>query len=167
MAQLLRATTTDYDPDAQRLVLLDAKGRRQQPRRHEIALGSRAAVILDRLSGVAAKRLDGRLFGRTVPDSGGDVVAAISAAMVEAGEARGPFAFRDMRRTVETLMAEQLRVSKDIRARIQSHGLGGVQDRHYDRADYGAQIRAALTKWESWLIDGPKKGTVQRLRRVA
>src|SRR5690606_22396552 len=93
---------------------------------------------------------DRRLFGRTVPDTVGALVAEISAAMLAEKEVDVPFGWKDMRRTIETLLAQELRVSKDIRAQIQSHGLGGVQDRHYDRADYGDQIRASLIAWENW-----------------
>ena len=49
----------------------------------------------------------------------------------------------DLRRTVETRLAEA-GVSLEIRAQLQSHGLGGVQSRHYDRADYLVQKREAL-----------------------
>jgi len=49
----------------------------------------------------------------------------------------------DLRRTVETRLAAA-RVGSDIRAQLQSHGLGGVQARHYDRHDYLAEKRAAL-----------------------
>lgn len=37
-----------------------------------------------------------------------------------------------------------LGVSKDIRAQVQSHGLGGIQARHYDRHEYMFEKRAAL-----------------------
>jgi hypothetical protein len=44
-----------------------------------------------------------------------------------------------------------LGVSKDIRAQIQSHGLSGVQTRHYDRHDYLNEKREALLLWENYL----------------
>jgi hypothetical protein len=37
------------------------------------------------------------------------------------------------------------------RPEIQSHGLGGVQDRHYDQYEYIKQKRKALLKWEKFL----------------
>ena len=49
----------------------------------------------------------------------------------------------DLRRTVETRLAAE-GISKDVRAHLQSHGLGGVQSKHYDRHDYLAEKRAAL-----------------------
>ena len=59
---------------------------------------------------------------------------------------RGPFSMRDLRRTAETHMAA-LGVSSDVRAQIQSHGLGGIQARHYDRHDYMPEKRAARALW--------------------
>ena len=67
--------------------------------------------------------------------------------MQAAGELeRGPFSMRDLRRTAETHMAA-LGISSDVRAQIQSHGLGGIQARHYDRHDYMLEKRAALALW--------------------
>ena len=53
---------------------------------------------------------------------------------------------RDLRRTVETHMAA-LGISSDVLAQIQSHGLGGVQARHYGCHDYMPEKRAALQVW--------------------
>lgn len=61
-------------------------------------------------------------------------MADISTALVEARAVREPFQLRDLRRTCETMLAG-LGVSSDIRAQLQSHGLGGAQNRHYDRHD--------------------------------
>ena len=65
-------------------------------------------------------------------------MADISTALVEARAVREPFQLRDLRRTCETMLAG-LGVSSDIRAQLQSHGLGGVQNRHYDRHDYAPE----------------------------
>jgi len=59
---------------------------------------------------------------------------------------REPFQLRDIRRTCETMLAS-LGVSSDVRAQLQSHGLGGVQTRHYDRHDYMAEKRQTLKTW--------------------
>ena len=75
------------------------------------------------------------------------LVTEIAKEMKKAGELeRGPFSMRDLRRTAETHMAA-LGISSDVRAQIQSHGLGGIQARHYDRHDYKPEKRAALEKW--------------------
>ncbi len=72
------------------------------------------------------------------------LVTEITKAMQKAGELeRGPFSMRHLRRTAETHMAA-LGISSDVRAQIQSDGLGGIQVRHYDRPDYMPEKRAAL-----------------------
>ena len=63
------------------------------------------------------------------------LVGEIERAMQAAGELeRGPFLWRDLRRTAQTQMAA-LGSSSDVRAQIQSDGIGGIQARHYDRHD--------------------------------
>jgi hypothetical protein len=66
--------------------------------------------------------------------------------MLKAKESREEFELRDLRRTAETMLAA-LKVPSDVRARLLSHGLGGVQNRHYDRHDYAAEKKAALVRW--------------------
>ena len=60
------------------------------------------------------------------------------------------FNLRDIRRTVETMLAG-MGVSRETRAQLLSHGLGGVQAVHYDRHSYSAEKRAALVAWEAHL----------------
>jgi len=78
------------------------------------------------------------------------LVASISLAMVREKEARVAFQLRDLRRTAETMLAS-LGASRDIRSQVQSHGLGGVQQRHYDRHEYSNEKRATLELWASHL----------------
>ncbi len=61
-----------------------------------------------------------------------------------------PFDLRDIRRTAETMLT-RMRISKDNRAQLLSHGIGGVQDEHYDQHDYWDEKRAALLAWEARL----------------
>jgi hypothetical protein len=56
-------------------------------------------------------------------------------------------------------------ISRDLRAQIQSHGLGGVQQRHYDRHDYREEKRKALEAWATRLIEGPPPGNVVPIKR--
>ncbi|MBB5542455.1 DUF4102 domain-containing protein [Paraburkholderia fungorum] len=152
IAQLLRGTSLDYDLDVDVLTLFDGKGRRRVPRRHDIPLPpTAAAIVRKRIGAISSEADDRRIFGTTVPDTVGDVVAEISAEMVKSKEAMAPFGWTDLRRTVETLLIEELRVSKDLRGQILSHGLGGVQDRHYDRANYIRQMRPVLVQWGTWI----------------
>jgi hypothetical protein len=65
-------------------------------------------------------------------------------------------------------MLAGLGVSSDVRAQLQSHGLGGVQTRHYDRHDYMAEKRQALEQWArhiKQLRTGPAKVVPIRNRR--
>jgi hypothetical protein len=55
----------------------------------------------------------------------------------------GTFTARDIRRTVETRLSAA-GVSLEDRGYLQSHGLGGVQARHYDRHKRLKETRAAL-----------------------
>lgn len=145
--QLARLTQDDIDGDADAVRLRDAKGRRKTPRLHVVPLLAEARMAIE---GMAPKRIGPYLFTVTGGVSGAaystvllrlrDVVSAMEAA----GELeRGPFTVGDLRRTVETRLAAA-GVSTEIRAQLQSHGLGGVQARHYDRHDYLSEKRAAL-----------------------
>jgi integrase len=164
MAQMLRAKAGDYDADAATLRLWDGKGKRQRPREHLLPLAPKAAALVAALVEGATHRererakAEGRapdmaglwLFsthGRVpmTETTPGKRVAEISASM--GGE---PFDLRDIRRTVETMLAG-MGISKDTRAQLLSHGISGVQAAHYDRHAYTDEKRAALVAWESRL----------------
>ena len=66
----------------------------------------------------------------------------LSAWAVEAN-AQPDFQTKQLRSGVETLLASA-RISSDIRGRLQSHGISGVQSRHYDGYDYMDEKRQAL-----------------------
>ena len=53
------------------------------------------------------------------------------------------FQLKRIRSGVETLLAAQ-GVSREVRGHLQSHGLTGVQARHYDGHDYMPEKRSAL-----------------------
>ncbi|MGH8126491.1 MAG: hypothetical protein ACREPK_11670 [Rhodanobacteraceae bacterium] len=145
--QLTRITQADYDADTKTVRLLDTKGRRATPREHHVPLIASATDAIRDMQGGA---LGPHLFTVTAGQSGAsyfsirDRVRAVVEAMQTAGELPGgPFTPGDLRRTVETRLADA-GVSRDVRAHLQSHGLGGVQERHYDRHDYLPQTRTAL-----------------------
>ena len=161
--QLLRARVADFDAEAGTLTLYDPKGRRTAPRAHVLPLGKEAAELVAaraaaaQAAGVAhlfpadaAKSLDPRTVSK--------FLQGVRRAMLAANEATD-FQLSDLRRTCETRLAE-LGVSKDLRAQIQSHGLGGVQDRHYDRYEYLKEKRAALDAWAKWLATRPADNVV-------
>ena len=164
MSQLLRARVADYDVDRQTLRLWDGKGKRREPREHLIPLGPNAAalvkVLIDRAQAKAAtsaQREQRNLEpnpslwlstgGATMSDATpGKRLAEIAADMKVEG-----FNLRDIRRTVETMLAS-MGISRETRAQLLSHGLSGVQSVHYDRHSYMEEKRAALMAWEARLV---------------
>ena len=160
--QLLRMTPRDVDRTGSTLTLFDIKGRNRHsnPRRHVLPIHDDLMSVFEwRLD--LTESLDAPLFSSTGrvalrEETVAALVDDIEGAMQTAGELeRGPFSMRDLRRTAETHMAA-LGISSDVRAQIQSHGLGGIQARHYDRHDYMPEKEAAIALWVQRL-----KGMVQ------
>lgn len=60
------------------------------------------------------------------------------------------FTLKRTRSGVETLLAS-LKVSGEIRGYLQSHGIGGVQDKHYNAYDFLDEKKEALLKLEQFL----------------
>jgi hypothetical protein len=144
LQQLARVTLDDYDRDAKALRLMDIKGRRTEPRTHMVPLIQPAIDAMHVMQGGPF------LFTTTAGKSGASwfLVAKrlerVVDAMEKAGELEhGPFTLGDLRRTIETRLAAA-KISKDVRAHLQSHGLGGVQERNYNRYDFLEEKRAAL-----------------------
>jgi integrase len=153
--QLLRLKTTDVDLTACTVTLYDPKGARQQPRAHVLPLLAEAKGILSRrletlATGEPVFSTDGKHPVRV--ETLGSQISAIVTKMLacDPPEARESFQLRDLRRTCETQMAG-LKISRDIRAQLQSHGLGGIQVRHYDRHSYFTEKCHALQKWSKTL----------------
>jgi len=169
---------TDIDIDAGSITIHDRKGRRRNgPRRHMVPLIKEASVILDaRLAAIRdiVERRAAIGDPRQVPVFSTDdaapmwrntlsaLIKEISDDMVKEGDARAPFQLRDIRRTAETILAS-LKVSKDVRSHLLSHGLGGVQNQHYDHHTYWSEKRQALKKWAAYLAK-LKEGTAGEIR---
>ncbi|HEY2969009.1 MAG TPA: integrase family protein, partial [Casimicrobiaceae bacterium] len=157
--QLLRLRRADVDMRAGRLMLYDTKGKRSKPRPHELPITEAAKAILEPCMASAAKLESEWVFtttgkAPTTPYTLTREVRDVAAAMLEKREATEAFSLRDVRRTAETTLAS-LGVSQDVRAQILSHGLSGIQHKHYDRHDYRPEKREAIERWERWLIAGP------------
>jgi integrase len=152
--QLLRVKATDVDLSAATVTLYDDKGRRTQPRRHVLPLVKEAAAILERRIRVTPAEAPTIFSNDRLKamrhETVSVLVSDISEAMVKDEVSREPFQLRDLRRTAETMLAS-LKVSSDVRAQLQSHGLGGIQQRHYDRHEYSIEKRQALEKWRRHL----------------
>lgn len=57
---------------------------------------------------------------------------------------------RDLRRTWKS-RAHDAGVDRFTRDLIQQHAKNDTGSRHYDRAEYGAQMREGMVKWDAWL----------------
>jgi len=149
--QLLRAEVKDVDLDESIITLYDRKGRRTTARPHAVPLCTEALeIVKGRLA--AAEALESKYLFTTygkVPLNFRTIsieIKAILKVMEKAGELSSPAVPSDLRRTVETRLAA-LGISKETRGQLQSHGLSGVQARHYDRHDYLNEKRAAIVAW--------------------
>lgn len=179
LAQVLRLTAADVDLEARTVTLLDPKGRREVARRHVLPLTDTAA---DLLTAILKVRRAAHLFGgpdaETTPDTIArkgvallaDAQANVAARIKGKAPARPKIEARDLRRTAETMLAA-MGISKDVRAQLLSHGLGGVQGRHYDQHEYMDEKRNALQAWADRLQAladrKPEASNVKRLNRAA
>ena len=151
MAAILRAEVTDWNAETKVLRLLDPKGKRRQPREHLLPLGPIASSIVSELAAQSKEKSSALLFpSRTKETSIHDSMLGPRVTEIATAMGGEPFDLRDIRRTVETMLAG-LGVSRDIRAQLLSHGISGVQAVHYDRYSYMKEKHAALLKWERYL----------------
>jgi hypothetical protein len=167
MEQLSRLNERDRKADT--VTLWDTKGRRTQARAHVLP------ILPDVEAALLAMRPDKKTGPYLFTVSGGAAPAVphtlaaamrdVSAAMLEVGEIDRRLTPGAIRRTVETLLADN-GVSKDIRAQLLSHGVSGVQDRHYDAGEYLRQKREALQALRNLLEPGSDKVTPIRRKRV-
>ncbi len=136
--QLVRLQTSEIKKG--RITLFDGKGRPGKPARsHVVPLLPEAAIALSQCkpSGVFAVSTDGgesHLAGTTLSRWACEIAQTLGIANFKA---------KRIRSGIETLLASA-RVSSDIRGRLQSHGISGVQARHYDGHDYFDEKLEAL-----------------------
>lgn len=134
--QLVKLLSSDVSGDS--ILLYDGKGRPgKPPRPHTVPLIPAAgATLLDcKPQGHFALSTDG---GKTHLGA-----ITLSAWAVEAAADLSDFQTKRIRSGVETLLASA-GVPSEIRGRLQSHGIAGVQARHYDGHDYLKEKRKAL-----------------------
>jgi integrase len=134
--QLVNLLNVNVSTDS--ILLFDGKGRPgKPPRPHTVPLIPAAAAAL----------IDCKPQGRFAlsTDGGKTHLAAttLSAWAVEAAVDISGFQAKRIRSGVETVLAS-LGLPSEIRGRLQSHGVAGVQARHYDGHDYLAEKRRAL-----------------------
>jgi integrase len=135
--QFVRLRCADVAHDA--ITIFDAKGRPGQgPRPHQIPLIREAQLSVRQLSRDGA-------FAITTTSGKKPISVRTMAAWAHAvvGASIEGFQLKRLRSGVETLLAAN-GISREVRGQLQSHGLTGVQARHYDGHDYMREKRAAL-----------------------
>jgi integrase len=157
-AQLRRVKLADVDLDAGTILLMDPKGQRTHARAHLLPLCVLAKREVERLVRRSQDMGSTYLLAGSSPKTSiSDVtiskhVREISIDMISEGQSSSRFQFSDLRRTAETTLAS-LGVHKDIRAQLQSHGISGVQAKHYDMYDYMKEKAESLQMWEDFLTN--------------
>jgi len=139
LLQLRRATINDVDITSKTLTLWDSKGRRKAPRRHEIPLLDVAIDCIKNLTVFGDFVLS--CTGGLTPISDSylnNIVKSINVEMEESGELlKGRFTAKHIRATIETRLVDPpYYVISDVLAQLLSHGLGGVQNKNYQRNKY-------------------------------
>jgi integrase len=135
--QFVRLRWRDVADDA--LTIFDLKGRPGQgPRPHQVPLLSQALADLATL-----KRMGEYAISTTAGKKPISVRTLSAWAQAAVGEAIPGFQLKRIRSGVETLLAAN-GVSREVRGHLQSHGLTGVQARHYDGHDYMPEKRRAI-----------------------
>lgn len=135
--QLVNLKTAEVTKDS--ITLYDSKGRPgKPPRPHTVPLIPAAAAAMEECAPIGPYAIS--------TDQGVTHLAAITLsawAVAAVGDQIPEFRAKRIRSGVETLLASA-RISSEIRGRLQSHGISGVQARHYDGHDYMDEKRRAL-----------------------
>ncbi len=155
--QLVQLKTEDIHSDG--ITLFDGKGRPgRPPRSHHLPLPQEARSALDEMKSrgvyaISTQAGDTHLSATTLSRWASD--AAKKAGLVG-------FTAKRIRSGVETALAS-IGVSQETRGRLQSHGISGVQARHYDGHDYAREKRAALEAFYR-LLEGDESKQVSPIR---
>jgi len=135
--QFVRLKWADVSEEA--LTIFDGKGRPGQgPRPYQVPLLKSARADLVRLT------REGEFAISTTAGKKPISVRTLTAwAHAVVNDSIKGFQLKRIRSGVETLLAAN-GVSREVRGHLQSHGLTGVQARHYDGHDYMPEKRSAL-----------------------
>jgi integrase len=154
LRQLCRLTADDVDGDE--ITLHDPKGRRVEERDHVVPLLKDAREALDAID--ASTWLVSFDGGKTPADPWhvSKRVKAIAEAMLEAEETHEIFTGKIIRATVETRLT-QAGISPHILGHLLSHGLGTLQEKHYQFYDFGPEKIHALKTLLELLTEKPGK----------
>lgn len=167
LEQMARLTTSDWDRRAGTVTLRDSKGRRSTPRLHVLPVLPPVAAAFQAMRRGAGPD-DAFLWSVTQGRSGctalvaGDWCERVCTAMLQAGENSERFTLGDIRRSVETFL-QSCGVPVEVRAHVQSHGLSGVQQRHYAKHDFSDDKLQCLRL--IWACVDPAAEEADRLER--
>ncbi|WP_368761993.1 tyrosine-type recombinase/integrase [Klebsiella pneumoniae] len=139
---------------------------------HDIPLPD---VIIPDLKRLKDKYGDGYLFPAR-SDSADEILGAVSVSHAVRRafggdgynpviEGMDPFTPRDLRRTWKS-RAKDAGIDRFTRDLIQQHAQNDTGSKHYDRADYMPEKRAAMEKWSAWL-DAILNGSSDPVRLAA
>ena len=147
LVQLRRANTSN-----EAITLLDSKGRPRggDAREHLVPLTNTAA------SALAALTTDSEFVFCVSNGSKPMDATTLTRHATKYAKAIQGFALKRVRSGVETLLASR-GVSEEIRGRLQSHGVSGVQSKHYNAHDYLPEKLAALQLLEAALTSTDAK----------
>ena len=142
IAQLLRARREDLVEGG--VMLHDRKGRRAVPRPHLVPIIEPARRALEEVP-AGGRYLLKLKCGAAAPHHATLYrhLQSVAKSLENEGSVRGGINFAAIRRTIETTLAAA-GVPALVRAHLQSHGLDGIQARHYDRHSYFDEKWAAL-----------------------
>ena len=156
--QLLRARRSDLieSEGMTFLRLVDSKGRRPKPRVHFLPVSPAIRTILSRC--LARSRHFGSKYIFVSRGASPLIQGTLSKAVTAIGRAslasksgassdESYFRFGDIRRTCETSLTAMGFQEKEL-GHLLSHGLSGVQDRHYNMHEYVTEKRRALLRWQ-------------------
>lgn len=143
--QLVTLQTANVSDDT--ITLLDGKGRPgRPPRPHTVPLTVEAAKAMAEIAPTGTYALsNGRGTKKGWAKGDRHIAAPVLSkwATESIGNSIDDFQAKRLRSGIETLLASA-GVSQETRGRLQSHGISGVQARHYDGHDYLQEKRTAL-----------------------
>lgn len=155
--QLANATVQSVNGNVD-IATIDTKGRRSKARIHLIPLIGPALIIYERR---------GKLFEFTdeLNENGGltrgqltrfcDRVSRwateMSNQLLKEEKISAPFKAGAVRRSAETWLMSQ-RYSRHLVGQLLSHGIAGVQAKHYDRHEYRDEKLEMLQRWQTYLL---------------
>ena len=146
--QLVRLKKSDIGSD--RITLYDGKGRPgQPPRPFVVPLLPLAKTELQRLAAQGEY-----LFSTTKGEKPVSAATLTKWAKDLVGDQISDFQLKRIRSGVETLLAAN-KINRDVRGHLQSHGLTGIQVKHYDGHDYFEEKYAALNLLAKSLTKNP------------